>query len=114
MRRYERAEELRVDGRVSRAQARGMRGRLASVVAAPAGTATLAEDGRTAIAPEGAPPQVQVAIAAANRITRKPYRYGGGHRRFRDSGYDCSGAVSYWRPEPRSPRRYAVRHVEGL
>ena len=25
----------------------------------------------------------------------KPYRYGGGHRRFRDTGYDCSGAVSY-------------------
>ena len=35
------------------------------------------------------------AIAAANRITRKPYRYGGGHGRFEDSGYDCSGAVSY-------------------
>jgi hypothetical protein len=35
------------------------------------------------------------AIAAANRITRKPYRYGGGHGSFSDSGYDCSGAVSY-------------------
>ena len=35
------------------------------------------------------------AIAAANRITRKPYRYGGGHGRFEDSAYDCSGAVSY-------------------
>jgi hypothetical protein len=34
-------------------------------------------------------------IAAANRITRKPYRYGGGHGNFEDSGYDCSGAVSY-------------------
>ena len=34
-------------------------------------------------------------IAAANRIRNKPYRYGGGHGSFRDSGYDCSGAVSY-------------------
>jgi peptidoglycan hydrolase-like protein with peptidoglycan-binding domain len=34
-------------------------------------------------------------IAAANRIARYPYRYGGGHRSFHDSGYDCSGSVSY-------------------
>ena len=91
---YERAEELRIDGRVSRPQARGMRGRLAQTVAPVAG-ATLSADGRTAVAPAGAPPQVAAAIAAANRITRKPYRYGGGHRRFRSAAYDCSGAVSY-------------------
>ena len=24
-----------------------------------------------------------------------PYKLGGGHRRFNDNGYDCSGAVSY-------------------
>jgi hypothetical protein len=42
-----------------------------------------------------APEQVKQAVYAANRITRKPYRYGGGHRRFRSSGYDCSGSVSY-------------------
>jgi hypothetical protein len=34
-------------------------------------------------------------IAAANRIASKPYRYGGGHQRWRDSGYDCSGSISY-------------------
>jgi hypothetical protein len=34
-------------------------------------------------------------IAAADRIARTPYRYGGGHRTFRDSGYDCSGSISY-------------------
>ena len=34
-------------------------------------------------------------IAAANRIAYKPYKYGGGHGSFRDSGYDCSGSVSY-------------------
>lgn len=38
---------------------------------------------------------VQRVIAAGNRIAHKPYRYGGGHGSFRDSGYDCSGSVSY-------------------
>jgi hypothetical protein len=51
------------------------------------------------IAPASAPTRVKRVIAAANRIVEKPYRYGGGHQQFRkgllDSGYDCSGAVSY-------------------
>jgi hypothetical protein len=34
-------------------------------------------------------------VAAANRIATKPYKYGGGHGRWNDSGYDCSGSVSY-------------------
>jgi peptidoglycan hydrolase-like protein with peptidoglycan-binding domain len=38
---------------------------------------------------------IQRVIAAGNRIAYKPYRYGGGHGSFRDSGYDCSGSVSY-------------------
>jgi cell wall-associated NlpC family hydrolase len=61
----------------------------------PTGKATISADGRTAIAPDDAPPEVKDAIAAANKITTKPYRYGGGHGKFEDSGYDCSGAVSY-------------------
>lgn len=61
----------------------------------PGEEAELSPDGRVAIPPASAPREVQKAIYAANRITNKPYRYGGGHRRFRDSGYDCSGAVSY-------------------
>ena len=49
-----------------------------------------------AVAPAGAPPQVQKAIAAANRINHLPYKYGGGHQSWKlDKGYDCSGAVSY-------------------
>ncbi|HEX2106013.1 MAG TPA: peptidoglycan-binding protein [Solirubrobacteraceae bacterium] len=43
----------------------------------------------------GVPAAVYRAIAAANRIAGMPYRYGGGHRSFSDSGYDCSGSVSY-------------------
>jgi Putative peptidoglycan binding domain len=34
-------------------------------------------------------------IRAANRIADKPYKFGGGHRRFDDTGYDCSGSLSY-------------------
>jgi hypothetical protein len=33
-------------------------------------------------------------IAAANRICTRPYVWGGGHGRWWDRGYDCSGAVS--------------------
>jgi peptidoglycan hydrolase-like protein with peptidoglycan-binding domain len=61
----------------------------------PTGKARLSSDGRTAIAPDDAPQAVKDAIAAANRITTKPYRYGGGHGKWEDSGYDCSGSVSY-------------------
>jgi hypothetical protein len=34
-------------------------------------------------------------IASANRIARMPYKYGGGHGRYHDSGYDCSGSISF-------------------
>jgi cell wall-associated NlpC family hydrolase len=61
----------------------------------PLPKAQLSPDGKVAIAPASAPPAVRKAIWAANRITNKPYRYGGGHARFNDSGYDCSGAISY-------------------
>jgi cell wall-associated NlpC family hydrolase len=61
---------------------------------APPGRAKLRKDG-TAVAPANAPPAVQNAIAAGNAIRTMPYRWGGGHRSFSDTGYDCSGAVSY-------------------
>jgi len=48
-----------------------------------------------AYAPSDAPIQVKRAIWAGNRIRHKPYIYGGGHGVWNDSGYDCSGAVSY-------------------
>jgi hypothetical protein len=60
----------------------------------PPGKAKLRKDG-TAVAPANAPPAVQSAIAAGNAIRTMPYRWGGGHRSFSDTGYDCSGAVSY-------------------
>jgi len=51
--------------------------------------------GGVALAPINAPVSVKRAIWAANQLRTKPYRYGGGHRSFHDSGYDCSGTISY-------------------
>ena len=105
VRSWERRSEKRVNGRVSRPDARKLRSQVEQGIrvhepapettAAPAGeTATLGADGR-AIAPASAPAEVKGAIEAANRIVGKPYKYGGGHGRWEDSGYDCSGAMSY-------------------
>ena len=51
--------------------------------------------GGEAVAPAGAPLVVKAVIDAANQINELPYVWGGGHGSFEDSGYDCSGAVSY-------------------
>lgn len=60
------------------------------------------EHGRTAMlkdgmayAPRRAPEAVKRAIAAGNRLQGKPYKWGGGHAKHDDYGYDCSGTVSY-------------------
>ena len=60
------------------------------------------ENGRTAIlkdgiaiAPRSAPAAVKRAIAAGNRLQGKPYKWGGGHGKDIDTGYDCSGTTSY-------------------
>jgi hypothetical protein len=49
----------------------------------------------TAVAPLDAPAVVAQVIAAGNEIATKPYKWGGGHGAWRDSGYDCSGSVSF-------------------
>lgn len=51
--------------------------------------------GGKAVPPANAPPAVLRAISAGNRICTMPYRRGGGHARFDDTGYDCSGTTSY-------------------
>jgi cell wall-associated NlpC family hydrolase len=176
VRRFERAQERRADGVVSRSDARLLM-RVAKTreaeppAPAPGGEAALTNDG-LAVPPAGAPPEVVAAIEAGNRIAHMPYKYGGGHRRWHDRGYDCSGSVSYalhgaglldrplasggfmrwgrrgrgdwitvyanrghaymvvaglrfdtsarrrggsrWTDEPRSPRRFRVRHPAGL
>ncbi|MGB9184737.1 MAG: peptidoglycan-binding domain-containing protein [Solirubrobacteraceae bacterium] len=65
-----------------------------AVAGGTVGKATINPDG-TATAPSGAPAVVQTMITSANQIIGKPYIYAGGHGHWNDSGYDCSGAVSY-------------------
>jgi hypothetical protein len=48
-----------------------------------------------AYAPSNAPDAVKRAIWATNSLRRKPYKWGGGHGSFFDSGYDCSGTVCF-------------------
>jgi peptidoglycan hydrolase-like protein with peptidoglycan-binding domain len=60
----------------------------------PGFVATVNPDG-TATAPALAPLAIQAIINAGNQIATKPYIYGGGHGKWEDAGYDCSGSVSY-------------------
>jgi peptidoglycan hydrolase-like protein with peptidoglycan-binding domain len=104
---FEAAHARPVDGEMDAADIDALRAAAAAgptPAAAPAPTpapvantgpqATVGPDG-LAVAPAGAPPQVQQIIAAGNQIASKPYKYGGGHGNWNDTGYDCSGSVSY-------------------
>jgi hypothetical protein len=77
---------------------------IASAQAGDGGTTASGSDATTgkarlvngkAIPPSDAPQRVVDVIDAANHIRRKPYVYGGGHGKWNDRGYDCSGSVSY-------------------
>jgi hypothetical protein len=48
-----------------------------------------------ALPPLEAPQAVRQIIEAGNSIARAPYKWGGGHGRWQDTGYDCSGSVSF-------------------
>jgi peptidoglycan hydrolase-like protein with peptidoglycan-binding domain len=101
---FETAESRRANGKASTTEQRLVQARAeaapeAPVTPVPAPTAPvekayLGTDG-LAVAPASAPPEVQAIIAAGNAIATAPYKYGGGHGRWVDSGYDCSGSVSY-------------------
>jgi len=77
----------------------------ASVTARPDETAPTAVDGSVkratalpngvALPPLEAPAPVLKIIEAGNAIARAPYKWGGGHGRWVDKGYDCSGSVSF-------------------
>ena len=110
VRSWERNSGRRIDGRVSRADAIALQTAVergerlpgtepeptAPVTdpAAPTESATIGPDG-LAVAPASAPEAVQAIIAAGNEIHDKPYKYGGGHGKWNDTGYDCSGSMSY-------------------
>jgi peptidoglycan hydrolase-like protein with peptidoglycan-binding domain len=98
VRRFETAEERTANGRATRAEQRLARARAGEQPepVEPLTEEAYVDDSGLAVAPASAPEEVKAIIDAGNRISRKPYKYGGGHARFpRDSGYDCSGSVSY-------------------
>jgi cell wall-associated NlpC family hydrolase len=48
-----------------------------------------------AVPPLEGPEAVKQIIEAGNIIARSPYVWGGGHGKWIDTGYDCSGSVSF-------------------
>jgi Putative peptidoglycan binding domain len=110
VRSWERNSGRRIDGRVTRGDAAALQDAVergerlpesepeepdfTTDATTPTDEATIGPDG-LAVAPASAPPEVQEIIAAGNEIASKPYKYGGGHGRWKDSGYDCSGSMSY-------------------
>ena len=66
-----------------------------STVGTPQGPRAAVRSDGTAVAPHGVPGVVLAVIAAGNEIATKPYKWGGGHGAWKDSGYDCSGSVSF-------------------
>jgi cell wall-associated NlpC family hydrolase len=97
---FESAEQRRLNGTASRAEQRIVRARAGAAGSddepptAPTEKAYIGSDGM-AVAPASAPDEVRAIIEAGNAIATKPYKYGGGHSRWNDSGYDCSGSISY-------------------
>jgi cell wall-associated NlpC family hydrolase len=101
VRSFEVDEDRRPNGTATRYEQRLVRARAAATavdeeaVEAPATEEAYIDANGLAVAPASAPAEVQAIIAAGNEIATKPYKYGGGHGKWRDTGYDCSGSMSY-------------------
>jgi cell wall-associated NlpC family hydrolase len=103
VRSFEEEEERRTNGAATRYEQHLVRVRAAQAppeaeetVDVPAtGEEAYIDENGLAVAPASAPPEVHAIIAAGNEIATKPYKYGGGHGKWKDTGYDCSGSMSY-------------------
>jgi peptidoglycan hydrolase-like protein with peptidoglycan-binding domain len=66
----------------------------ANLKVVPGNRARVLADG-TAAAPANAPDEIKRIIASGNEIAKLPYKWGGGHSTWRDTGYDCTGSTTY-------------------
>jgi len=111
VRQFQTDHGLRIDGSVDRADARAIRAAAAAPPASggssadnpsqpgapptvPGAKARLLASGLAA-APASAPYEVKAIIAQGNKIARLPYKWGGGHASWNDTGYDCSGSLTF-------------------
>ena len=94
--RWESAKSRRVDGVATRPDQHALKGarRRTGGGSTPLVGAWISSKGFAHISPS-APRKVRRLIRAGNEIAKTPYKYGGGHGTWNDSGYDCSGSVSY-------------------
>ena len=88
-------DEVKADLKEARSELRKFKKLLSTTAYLQTGPrARVLKDG-TAVAPEDAPEPVKRVIQAGNAISKLPYKWGGGHGAWRDTGYDCSGSVSF-------------------
>jgi hypothetical protein len=94
--RWEGAKGRRIDGVATRPDQHALKGtrRRSGGGSTPLVHAWISRRGFAHISPS-APRKVRRLIRAGNVIAKTPYKYGGGHGTWNDSGYDCSGSVSY-------------------
>ena len=95
LKRWEDARGRGVDGVATRPDQHALKGaRRRTPSPTPQVDAWISRRGFAHISPS-APNKVRRLIRAGNEIAKAPYKYGGGHGTWNDSGYDCSGSVSY-------------------
>ena len=94
--RWESAKSRHVDGVATRPDQHALKNTRQHATSSPTprAGAWISRRGFAHISPS-APNKVRRLIRAGNRIAKTPYVYGGGHGTWNDSGYDCSGSVSY-------------------
>ena len=85
----------RIAPRVMKARITGGRRRSRGAASPWCGEIVRSSGTESPMRPPMPPDAVKRAIWAANGLRRMPYKWGGGHGSFSDTGYDCSGTVSY-------------------